>query len=187
MKRRHFINGIAALAGTLLLAPIAAKAADTKPFDETQLFIRFFRIATGFEPNVNQLHWFRMFNQAERNQIYCNSFHGPRQTGMTTLMYVLALFQSKVYGKSVYITPSNNMIHYNAKARFAEMEMRLGKSTRDGKVHVGLHCTQNLGEKLYDFQFIMDDVPGFDKYANKYSENVYKFTTSERRFKYKTA
>lgn len=177
MKRRHFINGIAALSGTLLLAPIAVKAADTKPFDETQLFIRFFQTATGHRPFVHQIEWFKSFKTMKPGM-----FRGPRQCGMTTFMCVLALYESKVHQKNVQITPTNWTTGCLIETRLNAMRWNVGKHISDGNVDVGMYAIKANGEvDTYDMQFNMDDDPGL-RPGNKYSENVYSFATREKRY-----
>lgn len=179
MKRRHFINGIAALFGMGTAIPWTAKASVVT--DQNELFRRFFKTATGYQPSANQLHWFEMFNQAEKGQLYCDSFQGPRQSGMTTFMLVLALFQSKVHCKNVFITPSNYGSGYLCNVALGKMRLRLGKSIHDGIIQVG---GEGRGTR-FDFQFIMNDAPGLAKTADKYSDRVYKFRTTERTFHFK--
>ncbi len=180
MKRRHFINGLTTLiAFASGLLPRTVKANTVE--DPVALFIRFFKTATKFAPSANQVHWFKTFLQAEKGEVYCDWFQGPRQCGMTTFMLVLALYQSKVHCKDVYITPSDFGAGYMCNVRLGEMRWRLGKSIHDGKIEIG---SVSAGKRFH-FQFIMNDVAGLAKRCDKYSDSIYKFRTTEWTLNYK--
>jgi len=142
MKRRTFITSIfgAALTSAAVTTPIVYGVTHKKEVAKVSakfvakrkaraLFQRFFRNATTFEPTPTQMFWFDQYEQDVR------LFTGPRQTGNTTLMLVLALFENKARGTNIALFPSNAHMLIRCRQLLGVMEERLGKSTLDGKVY----------------------------------------------------
>lgn len=186
MKRRNFINGIAALAGTVLLAPVIAKASETKEAylaelqKELILFNRFYRQATGYGPYTHQMKWFHAFYDAKRNiktSAPIHEFLGFRQTGMTLFMMVLAAYESKVHGKSTYIMPLNWTNQRLMQLRYADIERNVGKSVLDGKVHIGQWYV-NEETVVCDYEFHPDSNHHFKKMKCSFGKQLFTFNTT---------
>jgi hypothetical protein len=142
MKRRTFLTTLGAAAAAIV-APIAYAATHTKEValhlaeflakrKARALFQRFFKTATTFTANPMQMFW---FDQYQSGQIH--NFTGPRQSGMTTFILVLALFEKKVNGNNIALFPQYHAMHRKCTELVAEMEDRLGKSVRDGQIFWG--------------------------------------------------
>lgn len=189
MKRRTFLTTIGA-ATAAIVAPIAYVATHKKEValhsaeflakrKARALFQRFFKTATTFTANPMQMFW---FDQYQSGQIH--NLKGARQSGMTTFMIALALFESKVHRKSVLITPQSYGMADRVEDIIDQMSLRLGKSVKDGDIIVGLcmYYANDSTPRGFNLQFNMND-GGLYNYEtqkdepNKYSSNVYDFGT----------
>ena len=125
MERRTFISAI--IAATAFLA-IPSYGGTKKDEDTQKLFIRFFMIANDQYPNERQL---KMFDDYQNGKQVHKS---PRQTGMTTFMLTLALFETKCKGNYIAFFPHGSCMLRICQERTKIMEARLGKSIHDGEI-----------------------------------------------------
>lgn len=159
MKRRNFIAGLLALSTISIGAseytrdPVYSEEFKKKRADR-RLFQRFFKVATTFDANPMQMFW---YDQYAANQF--NSFSGRRQTGQTTFMLVLALFEKKCLGtrRNVILCSGHGGGPLSIRKSLAIMEERLGMSTLDGQLDVCFPNSNRLRGMAYDKSFIMDD------------------------------
>lgn len=144
MKRRTFLTTLGAAAAAIV-APIAYVATNKKEValqsaeyiakrKARAIFQRFFKVATTFEANENQLVWFDQYQSGT-----VHNFTGGRQTGMTTFLLVLALYEKKVLGNNVALFPQYHAMYRKCFELVATMEDRLGKSVRDGQIFWAWH------------------------------------------------
>jgi hypothetical protein len=185
MKRRKFLTTLACGGGAAAALAFTYKEELIKQSAEyiakrkaRALFQRFFKVATTFEANPMQMFW---FDQYASGQVI--SFKGSRQTGMTTFMSVLALFESKVHGKSVLITPQSYLMANRVEDIIEQMSWRTGKSVKDGDIIVGLcmHYANDPTPRGFNLQFNMADQGMYNndrRIPNKYSPSVYDFGTA---------
>lgn len=189
MKRRNFITGIVAAIGVTMVPNITSASnkndvLKAKITYETTLFKRFFFAANGFPPNSLQMI---MFEQFKKYGI--KTYISSRQTGMSTFMLTLALFEKKVNAASVLILAQNYRTAQYHKERLNILDHNTGKSVLDGIVDI--NCRDRVRVKngkvfVYDYQFNMiDGFPGHYECYNDFisvrnSENIYDFGTTEK-------
>lgn len=169
MKRRSLLKGIgAALALTVTGLTGSAKASESK-FEKEEndlaLFKRFFRVATGYEPNIAQVNYFIVYSSGKGHG-HCYS---PRQMGQTTLMMVLYHWERKVNGKTINIIAQNHYYTQALKAMAYRLEENLGKSVKDGKGQILNGASNEVRGCLSDVAFVTNDA--FVKTGHGYYDN----------------
>jgi hypothetical protein len=163
MKRRTFLTSLFGVGALAVAAPIAYVSTHKKEVavETTKylakkkaraLFKRFFTTANGFEPNMYQMHWFHRYQEGSK------SFVGARQTGMTTFMLTLALYENKCNGTNISWFPSNSHMHRHCNNLMSVMQERLGKSINDGHLYSSYGDFENLlGSNRPLKVFVMND------------------------------
>lgn len=177
MKRRSFTKGLAMLAGALLI-PLDLVRAEDPPRDDLELFKRFFYVANGFAPNENQLEWFVDYKDGGYE-----NFTSMRQTGMTTFMLTLALFETKRNGINVSIFPQCYDNSWRLSNRLNVMEDRLGKSVRDGSIYFYNNSDYIRGLSKSTKVFVTNDalkLPATWDWEIMKARQVFTFGTYER-------
>jgi hypothetical protein len=166
------------LAGALLIPLDVVRAEPELIMKDQVLFKRFFYVANGFYPNEQQMQWFGNYKDGVTHQT-----RGPRQSGVTTFMLTLALYESKCNGSHVALCPQNHEMTRLCRERIIKMSDRLGKSVKDGPIVYLTSADQRIGNPDAKV-FVMNDA---NRYPEAYSFNtyalhkVYFFGTAETR------
>ena len=184
MKRRNFITGIVAAIGATMVPNIASAATNKKDVlkakitYETALFKRFFLVANGFLPSELQMKMFEQYKSQKSKTMISG-----RQTGMTTFMLTLALFEKKCNAVSVLIVPQTYGMRNRCKERLEVMDYNAGKSVLDGIIDIQRSDrvrVQNGKTFTYDHNFIMVDGHFFEDinlFPNGNARSNYYFGT----------
>lgn len=134
LKRRTFIASLVGLGVAVALhtAYVATNKTEVDAKKKAKaLFRRFFTTANGFPPNKYQTSWFHNYLEGEHH------FRGDRQTGMTTFMLTLALYETKCNGINVVYFPQYHSMELAWKVNLDMMQYRIGRSVKDGKLFCG--------------------------------------------------
>lgn len=163
------------LAGALLI-PLNLVRAEDPPRDDLELFKRFFYVANGFPPNERQLKWFVDYKDGVTHHT-----RGARQTGVTTFMLTIALYETKCNGINIAWFPQNSYMARFCRKRIKDMEHNLGKSVNDGKIYSeDVNYYSLMGSKRPLKVFIMNDANRLPPTYMSYTpEKVFYFGTGE--------